>query len=168
MTAAVEIALFEPDIPQNTAAVLRTAACLGVAAHVIEPCGFVFGDARFRRAGMDYLDRLSLTRHDSWARFQAARAGAPGRLILWTTRGDTRLPDFRFRADDMLLFGRESAGVPDEVHAAADRRVRIPLVPGTRSLNLAASAAMVLAQALGQLDVWPADPVPPQTEDHSA
>jgi tRNA (cytidine/uridine-2'-O-)-methyltransferase len=155
MPAPVEIALYEPDIPQNTGAVMRTAACLGAALHIIEPCGFVLSDARMKRSGMDYLDHLAMTRHASWAAFRGALGGR--RLVLLTTAADTRLPDFRFRAGDMLLFGRESAGVPDAVHDAADARVRIPLAPGTRSLNLAASAAMVLATALGQLGAYPGE-----------
>lgn len=156
MPAPVEIALYQPDIPQNTGAVMRTAACLGTAMHIIEPCGFVLSDARMRRSGMDYLDRLEMRRHASWAAFREALEGR--RLVLLTTAAATRLPDFRFQPGDMLLFGRESAGVPDDVHAAADARVRIPLAPGTRSLNLAASAAMVLATALGQLGAYPGDP----------
>jgi len=153
MTAPLHIALYEPDIPQNTGAVLRTAACLGVPAHIIEPCGFVMTDVRLKRAGMDYLDRLDMTRHASWAAFMAARPG--DRLVLLTTKGAANLPGFAFRPGDMLLFGRESAGVPDAVHAAADARLRIPMAPGTRSLNLAASAAMVLALALDRLGAWP-------------
>ncbi|MEQ9560424.1 MAG: tRNA (cytidine(34)-2'-O)-methyltransferase [Rhodospirillales bacterium] len=159
MPAPVEIALYEPDIPQNTGAVMRTAACLGVALHIIEPCGFVLSDTRMKRSGMDYLDHLEMRRHVSWAAFRGGLADR--RLVLLTTAADARLPDFRFRAGDILLFGRESAGVPDDVHAAADARVRIPLVPGTRSLNLAASAAMVLATALGQLGAYPGDPDAP-------
>lgn len=159
MSAPVEIALYEPDIPQNTGAVMRTAACLGTALHIIEPCGFVLSDARMRRSGMDYLDRLEMRRHASWTAFRETLGGR--RLVLLTTGAEDRLPDFRFRAGDVLLFGRESAGVPDDVHAAADARVRIPLAPGTRSLNLAASAAMVLAAALGQLGAYPGDPETP-------
>ena len=159
MPAPVEIALYEPDIPQNTGAVMRTAVCLGVAVHIIEPCGFVLSDAKLKRAGMDYLDRLILRRHASWARFRADTAGR--RVVLLTTAADERLTDFRFQAGDMLLFGRESAGVPADVHGAADRRVRIPLAPGTRSLNLAASAAMVLATALDQLGAYPGEPEAP-------
>ena len=156
MSAPVQIALFEPDIPQNTGAVLRTAACLGVAAHIIEPCGFVFSDARLKRAGMDYLDRLALVRHESWRAFQAARPWPEtGRLVLLTTRGAVSLSGFAFRPGDMLLFGRESAGVPEDVHQAADERLRIPIAAGTRSLNLAASAAMVLALALDRLGAFP-------------
>tara|TARA_R110002124_G_scaffold9429_3_gene48200 strand:+ start:702 stop:1181 length:480 start_codon:yes stop_codon:yes gene_type:complete len=159
MPAPVEIALYQPDIPQNTGAVMRTAACLGTALHIIEPCGFVLSDARMRRSGMDYLDRLEMRRHASWTAFREALEGR--RLVLLTTAAATRLPDFRFQPGDMLLFGRESAGVPDDVHAASDARVRIPLAPGTRSLNLAASAAMVLATALGQLGAYPGDPDTP-------
>lgn len=149
----VEIALFEPDIPQNTGAVMRTAACLGVPLHIIEPCGFVLSDSKMRRAGMDYLDRLTMIRHASWDRFQAEQE--QNRLVLLTTRASTPLPDFTFQAGDILLFGRESAGVPEFVHEAAQERVRIPLMPDTRSLNLAASAAMVLATALDRLDAYP-------------
>ncbi|MAN81589.1 MAG: rRNA methyltransferase [Rhodospirillaceae bacterium] len=156
MPAPVEIALYEPDIPQNTGAVMRTVACLDVALHIIEPCGFVLSDARMRRSGMDYLDHLVMTRHASWTGFRDSLGDR--RLVLLTTAAETRLPAFRFRPGDMLLFGRESAGVPENVHAAADAQVRIPLAPGTRSLNLAASAAMVLATALGQLGAYPGEP----------
>ncbi|MEK9671177.1 MAG: tRNA (cytidine(34)-2'-O)-methyltransferase [Rhodospirillaceae bacterium] len=152
MPVPVEIALFEPDIPQNTGAVLRTAACLDVAAHVIGPCGFVFNDAKMRRAGMDYLENLRLTLHESWADFAAAPRG---RLVLLTTKGAAPLTEVNFNPGDLFLFGRESAGVPDHVHDAADLRVRIPMAAGARSLNLAASAAMVLGQALTQLGTWP-------------
>lgn len=156
MPAPLEIALYEPDIPQNTGAVMRTAACLDIALHIIEPCGFVLSDARMRRSGMDYLDHLVMTRHASWTAFQESLGDR--RLVLLTTAAETRLPDFHFRPGDMLLFGRESAGVPEHVHAAAATQVRIPLAPGTRSLNLAASAAMVLATALGQLGAYPGEP----------
>lgn len=155
MPRSVEIALFEPDIPQNTGAVLRTAACLGAPVHIIEPCGFVLSDAKMRRAGMDYLGQVDLIRHESWDRFREAMAGR--RLILLTTRAETRLPDFRFLPGDILLFGRESAGVPEQVHESVEQRLRIPLMPGTRSLNLAASAAMVLATALDRLGAYPGD-----------
>ncbi|MEQ8227443.1 MAG: tRNA (cytidine(34)-2'-O)-methyltransferase [Rhodospirillales bacterium] len=153
MPGSIEIALFEPDIPQNTGAVLRTAACLGVPVHIIEPCGFVLSETKMRRAGMDYLNQVDMTRHESWGRFH--RDLGARRLVLLTTKASTGLPAFTFQAGDMLLFGRESAGVPDVVHDAAHARVRIPLMPGTRSLNLAASAAMVLATALGQLGAYP-------------
>ena len=155
MAGPIEIALFEPDIPQNTGAVMRTAACLDARLHIVEPCGFVLSDARMRRSGMDYLDHLDWVRHASWDRFHAAMADR--RLVLLTTQAAETLPAFEFRAGDVLLFGRESAGVPENVHEAADARLRIPLMPGTRSLNLAASAAMVLAVALDRLHAFPSN-----------
>jgi tRNA (cytidine/uridine-2'-O-)-methyltransferase len=155
MSRSVEIALFEPDIPQNTGAVMRTAACLGVPVHIIEPCGFVLSDSKMKRAGMDYLAHLEQQRHASWDRFQDWLSGR--RLVLLTTKAEVRLPEFRFEPGDVLLFGRESAGVPDAVHDSADARVRIPLMPDTRSLNLAASAAMVLATALDRLGAYPGE-----------
>jgi tRNA (cytidine/uridine-2'-O-)-methyltransferase len=150
----MRLALYEPDIPQNAGALLRLGACLGVAVDIIGPCGFVLSDARFRRAGMDYLDLAMLHRHDSWAAF---RAQAQGRLLLLTTRGDLPYHRFRFRADDTLLLGRESAGVPEAVHEAADARLRIPLRAETRSLNMALAAAMVLGEALRQTEQFPGE-----------
>ncbi|WP_207483362.1 tRNA (cytidine(34)-2'-O)-methyltransferase [Arenibaculum pallidiluteum] len=144
---APHLALYEPDIPQNTGALMRLAACLGVPLHVIEPCGFVLDDRRLRRAGMDYLDGLDLRRHASWTRFAAE---PPGRIVLLTTRAAMPYLDFAFAPGDVLLLGRESAGVPEAVHAAADARVAIPLRPGMRSLNVALAAAMVLGEALRQ------------------
>ncbi len=138
---------------------LRLCACLGVAADVVGPCGFVWSDAKLRRAGMDYLDQVEVRRHDSWQAYQAARG--PGRLVLLTTRGDASLPGFTFRADDTLMVGRESAGVPPEVHAAADARLVIPMAPGARSLNVALSAALALGEALRQTGLWPADAAVP-------
>lgn len=149
----MRVALYQPDIPQNAGAVMRTAACLGVAVDVIEPCGFVFDDRRLRRAGMDYLAGVEVTRHASWAAFLAARQG--GRLVLLTGRGETSYLALVFRADDVLMLGRESAGVPDEVHGQADARVRIPLVAGMRSLNVAVAAAIVLGEALRQTGGFP-------------
>jgi tRNA (cytidine/uridine-2'-O-)-methyltransferase len=158
IAARLRLALFEPDIPQNAATLLRTAACLGVAVDIIEPCGFLFGDRQFRRAGMDYLDRVDLARHASWPAFRAARADAPaGRLVLLTTQADTAHLDFRFAAADTLLVGRESGGVPESVHAAADARLRIPMLGGARSLNVAVAAAMALAEALRQTGGFPHD-----------
>ena len=151
----MRLALYEPDIPQNAGTMIRTAACLGVAVDVIEPCGFVLGDRRLRRAGMDYLARATLVRHASWDAFRAARGGSVGRLVLLTTRADAVYTDFAFDATDTLMVGRESAGVPDAVHDAADARVRVPLVPGERSLNVAAAAAMVLGEALRQTAGFP-------------
>jgi tRNA (cytidine/uridine-2'-O-)-methyltransferase len=153
---AMRLALFQPDIPQNTGAILRLAACFGVAVDVIEPCGFVWSDRHLRRAGMDYLARVACVRHASWDRFAADRS--PGRLVLLTTAGDRRLPDFAFRGDDTLLLGRESAGVPAHVHGCADARLRIPMRGETRSLNVALAAAIALGEALRQTNLFPAEP----------
>lgn len=149
----MRIALYQPDIPQNTGTILRTAACLGVAVDLIEPAGFNASDKALRRAGMDYLDRLALTRHDSFTAFLASRA--PGRLVLATTAAETAYTDFAFAPGDTLLLGRESAGVPDEVHALADARIRVPMAPGTRSLNVAVATAMILGEALRQNTGFP-------------
>jgi tRNA (cytidine/uridine-2'-O-)-methyltransferase len=144
--------LFEPDIPQNTGAVLRLAACMGVGVDLIEPAGFVLSDRRMQRAGMDYLDLVPLTRHSSWDAFQKARSG---RLVLLTTRSDRRFTDFTFTPTDTLLLGRESTGAPEIVHECADARLRIPMVPEARSLNVALAAAMVLSEALRQTNSFP-------------
>ncbi len=144
----MRLALFEPDIPQNLGAFIRLAACLGVPLDVIEPCGFPVDDKRIRRAAMDYYDLAAIRRHASWNAFQRDRTA--GRLVLLTTAGATRFPDASFHTDDTLLLGRESAGVPAEVHAAADLRLRIPLQKSLRSLNVATAAAMVLGEALRQ------------------
>ncbi len=147
----MRIALFEPDIPQNAGTIMRMAACLGVGVDVIEPCGFLMGDRHFRRAGMDYLNALQWQRHSSWEAFIHARDNAgEGRLVLLTTRAETAYTSFRFGTGDVLMVGRESGGVPDTVHAAVDARVRVPMTPGSRSLNVAAAAAMVLGEALRQ------------------
>lgn len=149
----MRLALYQPDIAQNAGTILRLAACFGVAVDLIEPCGFPFDDRRLRRAGMDYLDQVDLTRHASW---QSYRQGAKaGRLVLLTTKGDTVFPDVAFQASDTLMVGQESAGVPDEVHQAADVRLRIPLLPGLRSINVALAAAMVLTEALRQTKGFP-------------
>lgn len=144
----MRIALYEPDIPQNAGALFRLAACLGVAADVIEPCGFVLDDRRLRRVAMDYGPLAEIARHSSWDAFRQDRA--PGRLVLLTTRGDTSFADFAFRADDTLLLGRESAGVPGHVHDAADARLIVPMTKGARSLNVVTAAAIVLGEALRQ------------------
>lgn len=144
----MRLALFEPDIPQNLGAFIRLAACLGVPLDIIEPCGFPLDDKRIRRAAMDYYDHAVIARHASWDAFQHGRRS--GRLVLLTTMGAATFPDIAFRADDTLLLGRESAGVPASVHAVADLRLRIPLKKGTRSLNVALAAAMVLSEALRQ------------------
>jgi tRNA (cytidine/uridine-2'-O-)-methyltransferase len=146
----MQIALFQPDIPQNTGTILRLCACLRVAAHIIEPAGFPVSDRHFRRAGMDYLDQVSIIRHDSWSKFEQWRNDGGYRLILFSTRGACSYLEHRFGAADILLFGRESAGVPDEVVAAADARLRIPIRPGMRSLNVAVAAAMAIGEALRQ------------------
>jgi tRNA (cytidine/uridine-2'-O-)-methyltransferase len=150
---AMRLALYEPDIPQNTGAILRLAACFGVAVDLIEPSGFVLDDRRLKRAGMDYLSRAALARHPSWQRFLGARAG--GRLVLLTTTAALAYHRFAFRADDTLLLGRESAGAPQAVHETCDARLRIPMVPGARSLNVALAAAVALAEALRQTGLLP-------------
>ena len=147
----MQIALFQPDIPQNTGTILRLCACLDVSAHIIEPAGFPVSDRHFRRAGMDYLDQVTITRHDSWAKFQEWRHDKAHRLVLFTTKAAGSYLDFRYGAADILLFGRESAGVPDDVAGAADARVVIPIKPGLRSLNVAMAAAMALGEALRQV-----------------
>jgi tRNA (cytidine/uridine-2'-O-)-methyltransferase len=146
----MRIALYEPDIPQNTGTILRLAACLGVEAHIIEPAGFPVSDRAFRRAGMDYLDRVALTRHASWAEFDAWRRAERLRLVLFTTGAETPYLDHRFGSEDILLFGRESSGVPQAVHQAADARLKIPMRAGLRSLNVAMAAAMALGEAIRQ------------------
>ncbi len=153
----MRLALYQPDIPQNTGAILRLAACLGVPVDIIEPCGFVWSDSGLRRAGLDYLEHVNVTRHSSWRAFIQRRdvdRGA-GRLILLTTRAPLDYADFAYEACDTLMVGRESAGVPEEVHAAADARVKIPMQADMRSLNVALAAAMVLGEALGQTGRFP-------------
>ena len=151
----MRLALYEPDIPQNAGSLMRLGACLGVGIDLIEPCGFLLSDRGLKRAGMDYLKSADIRRHESWDRFQRERNGQSGRLLLLTTRGDMAYTDFAFAADDTLLVGRESAGVPDTVHAAADARLAIPLISGLRSLNVAQAAAMVLGEALRQTGLFP-------------
>jgi tRNA (cytidine/uridine-2'-O-)-methyltransferase len=153
----MKIALYQPDIPQNAGAILRLGACLDVPVDIIEPCGFLFSNKGFRRAGMDYLDRAQWRRHSSWEAFLSARAAeGAGRLILLTSKGLLPYTGFAFAPDDTLLFGRESAGVPQAVHATADARLRIAMKPGLRSLNVAQAAAMVLGEALRQIEGFPA------------
>lgn len=149
----MRLALYEPDIPQNLGAFIRLAACLGTPLDIIEPCGFPVDDKRIRRAAMDYYDQATVVRHASWQAFQRDRPA--GRLVLLTTAGAELLPRATFQPSDILLFGRESAGVPAPVHAAADLRLRIPLQPGLRSLNVALAAAMVLGEALRQTAGFP-------------
>ena len=152
----LRLALFEPDIPQNAGAILRLAACLGAGVDLIEPFGFLWDDKKLRRAGMDYLDRVQLTRHSSWSAFEAWRAANAGRLVLFTTKGAVSLPQARFAMGDILLFGSESRGAPDSVHQVAGLRVSIPLLAGERSINVAQAAAIGLYTALAQLDRLPA------------
>lgn len=151
----MDLALFEPDIPQNAGNMMRLGACLGVAVHVIEPAGFSLGEKAFRRAGLDYLDHTSISRHASWDRFEKWRKSQGRRLIALTTKGDTRYFDYSFKGGDVLLVGRETAGLPPRVHAAADARLVIPMRQGLRSLNVASAAAMVLGEALRQTRGFP-------------
>jgi tRNA (cytidine/uridine-2'-O-)-methyltransferase len=146
----MRIALYEPDIPQNTGTILRLAACLGVEAHIIEPTGFPSSDRAFRRAGMDYLDQVALRRHSSWTAFETWRRAEGLRVILFTTAATVSYLEHSYGTGDILMFGRESAGVPDAVHQAADARLLVPMRPGLRSINVAMVAAMVLGEALRQ------------------
>ena len=148
----MRIALYQPDQAGNVGTILRLAACLGAPVDIIEPCGFAFSDRALRRAGMDYAAAAEIVRHADWAAFQAALAG---RLVLLTTSGEARLPEARFAADDVLLLGSESSGAPRFVHDAAALRVRIPLRPGLRSLNVAVAAGIALAEALRQTGTLP-------------
>ena len=150
----MRLALYQPDQAGNVGTILRLAACLGVAVDIIEPCGFPFSDRALKRAGMDYAELAQVTRHAGWPAFEA---GLSGRLVLLTTAGAVRLPEARFEAGDTLLLGSESCGAPEEVHARADLRVRIPQVEDTRSLNLAVAAGIGLAEALRQTERWPAE-----------
>jgi tRNA (cytidine/uridine-2'-O-)-methyltransferase len=151
----MEIALFQPDIAGNVGTTLRTAACFGVPAHIIEPCGFPFSDGALKRAGMDYAIRANVRRHADWATFRDWNAAAGLRLVLLTTAGATPLPAFAFTSRDVLLLGAESSGVPPHVHEAAAARVAIPMQPGFRSLNVAVAAGIALAEALRQTKGFP-------------
>ncbi|MBN8998717.1 MAG: tRNA (cytidine(34)-2'-O)-methyltransferase [Rhizobiales bacterium] len=150
------IVLYQPDIPHNTGAILRFAACVGVGVDLIEPAGFDISDRGLKRAGMDYVERASLTRHPSLDAFEDARRESGGRFILFTTAADRAYFDFAFRADDHLVFGRESAGVPPFVHERADQRLLVPMRPGLRSINLAMTVALAAAEALRQTGGFPA------------
>ncbi len=152
------LALYCPDIAQNAGTCLRTGACLGIPVHIIEPAGFPVGNAAFRRAGMDYLDAVEWRRHDSFTDFEAFRRSEGRRLVLFTTSGAMPYTDFKFEPDDILLFGRESAGVPPHVHELADARLTIPMRAGMRSMNVAVSAAMALGEALRQTGTFPQMP----------
>jgi tRNA (cytidine/uridine-2'-O-)-methyltransferase len=148
----MRLALYQPDIAQNVGTILRLGACLGVAVDIIEPCGFPFGDASLKRAGLDYLDHASFLRHQSWDAFLATK---PARLVLLTTKAACAYTDFAFAATDTLLLGRESAGVPAAVADRAEAKLKIPLQQGMRSLNVAVAAAMVLGEALRQTHQFP-------------
>ena len=148
----VRLALYQPDIPQNTGALLRLAACFGVPVEVIEPCGFVWSNRRLERAGMDYAKLALVTRHSSWEKFHTT---VPGRIILLTTTGSQNHIETEFTSNDILLLGRESSGVPNEIHTAADLRVRISMASGLRSLNVAIAGAIVLGEALRQTNGFP-------------
>lgn len=153
----MRIALFQPDIPQNTGTILRLCACLSVEAHIIEPAGFPVTDRHFRRSGMDYLDQVTIQRHDSWTAFEAWRAQDGARLILFSTKAARPYLDHTYADNDILLFGRESAGVPDDVVNASDERLIIPIATGMRSLNVAVTVAMALGEALRQTGGFPSD-----------
>jgi tRNA (cytidine/uridine-2'-O-)-methyltransferase len=146
----MRMALYQPDIPQNTGTILRMAACLDIGVDVIGPAGFDMSDRALRRAGLDYLDHVAMTHHRSFAEFDSARGEEGARLVLLTTSGATPYHEFSFRDDDILLAGRESAGVPPEVHDSADARIKVPMSVGLRSLNVAVALAMVLGEALRQ------------------
>ncbi len=151
----MQIALYEPDIPQNTGTILRLCACLGLKAHIIEPAGFPVSDRAFRRAGMDYLDQVALTRHGSFAAFEDWRRRERLTLVLFTTGATDRYLDHAFASDQVLLFGRESAGVPEAVQGTADVRLRVPMRTGMRSLNVAMAVAIVAGEALRQTGGFP-------------
>jgi len=155
----MRLALFQPDIPQNLGAAIRLGACLGAPVDVIEPCGFPLSDRALQRAALDYAQIADVTRHPSWSSFRTESARKNSRLVLLTTKGATPLTDFRFEADDILLMGRESAGVPEEVHAAADARLVIPLIRGARSLNVVTAAAIALGEALRQTGGFPSSAI---------
>lgn len=149
----MRLALFQPDIPQNTGTLLRLGACLDLPLDIIEPCGFIFNEKAMRRAGMDYLEQVSYRRHNSWQDFLNYRREHPdeyGRIVLMTTHASEPYVDFEFKPNDIILMGRESAGVPEEVHNMADARLLIPMNPNARSINMAIAAAMVVGEALRQ------------------
>lgn len=152
----MKLALFQPDIPQNTGTLLRTAACLQIGADIIEPCGFVFSSRHLKRSGMDYLDLAEIERHVSWQEFRQKRQMEENRrLVLLTTKGAVPYTNFEFQASDVLLLGSEGSGVPQDVHEAVDSRLTIPMAEGARSLNIAVAAAMVLGEALRQTKGFP-------------
>ncbi len=147
----MRLALFQPDIPQNTGTIMRLCACMGVPLDIIEPCGFVMNDRKMQRAGMDYINYLDMTRHKDWQTFYDLAQSNQHRIVLLTTNTDIAYTDFEFKDTDILLAGRESAGVPDDVHESADARITIPMIPEARSINVALSCAMVLGEAIRQI-----------------
>ncbi|MGO4666467.1 tRNA (cytidine(34)-2'-O)-methyltransferase [Bosea sp. 2RAB26] len=151
----LRLALYQPDIPQNSGTMIRMAVCLGIAVDIIEPAAFDVSDRHFRRSGMDYLERAAITRHDSFKAFDAWRLAGGHRLILAETDGATAHTDFAFAPGDIVLVGRESAGVPAELYSTVDGSVHVPMRPGLRSLNVAIAAAVVMGEALRQLDAYP-------------
>lgn len=151
----MQLALYQPDIPQNTGTILRLAACLFVPVHIIEPAGFDASDRALKRAGLDYLSHADIHRHASFALFDSWRTDAGHRLVLASTKAEVPYTSFGFRTDDLLLLGRESAGVPEDVHSVADARILVPLAHGMRSLNVAVAAAMMLGEALRQTNGFP-------------
>ena len=151
----MRLALYQPDIPPNVGTMLRLCACLRVPVDIIEPCGFPFSDKQFKRAGLDYLDGADITRHITFEAFRATVAGR--RLVLMSTKGDMPHHAFRFVASDVVMMGRERLGVPEEVHALADARLRVPIAPGFRSLNVAVTAGMALSEALRQIAGFPGE-----------
>ena len=151
----MQLALYQPDIPQNAGTILRLCACMGIKAHIIEPTGFPASDRAFRRAGMDYLDQVEIIRHIGWQDFDAFRRSEGLRLVLASTKAATRYTEFAYATSDIVLLGRESAGVPDDVHNAADARIIIPMRESLRSINVAVTAAMIMVEALRQLDAFP-------------
>tara|TARA_B100000686_G_C16659155_1_gene899912 strand:+ start:743 stop:1195 length:453 start_codon:yes stop_codon:yes gene_type:complete len=146
----MRIALYQPDIPQNTGNIFRLGACLGVGIDIIEPTGFVFDDKKFRRSAMDYIDHLEYKRHDDWHKFYKWIKENRFRLILMTTKSEDSIYNFKFQPSDILLFGRESAGVPENIHKSVDHRLTIPMKEGLRSINLSSSVALVLGEGLRQ------------------
>jgi tRNA (cytidine/uridine-2'-O-)-methyltransferase len=153
----LRLALYQPDIPQNTGTMLRMAACLGIGVDIIEPAGFPVSDRDFRRSGMDYIDELSITRHISWDAFMDCATNNGSRLVLLSTKADMSHLEFKFQPNDILIVGRESAGVPQSVHNSIASKVRVPMVQSMRSLNVAITAALVCGEALRQINAWPLD-----------
>lgn len=151
----IQLALYQPDIPQNTGSALRLCGCLGIPLHVIEPCGFIFDDRKLKRVSMDYSEKVTLVRHVSWERFLETMA--PRRILLLTSKGSQPYTEFQYHTDDILLLGRESAGVPDSVHHRADARLRVPMCRGARSLNIMLAGSMVIGEALRQTNSFSGD-----------